>query len=205
MPTRKKFRLETDSTKLLSCFEQIKKLADAERDGLGFIPEQGLYDAISRNKVMALIDDNANEPVVAGYIFHSGVYPDAILSGAKTVELRRRIPALSIGTCLWIYATRPRGAVIGTAVVSEVIRGTPEEIWEVCSDDAAIDRYAYDAYFDGSAEAFGIFLCEIVRREPISFESLKKIRSNFHPPQVLTRLSAQEALSLHKEAGADAW
>ncbi|MEM7683299.1 MAG: ASCH domain-containing protein [Pseudomonadota bacterium] len=129
-------------------------------------------------------------------------YADAIISGAKTVELRRRIPPLKTGTCLWIYATRPRGAVIGTAIVSGIIKGTPEQIWEACNNDAAVDRCTFDAYFDSSAEAFGIILSEIARREPISFEKLKEIRSNFHPPQVLMRLTAQEALFLHNETTA---
>ena len=128
------------------------------------------------------------------------IYADAILSGAKTIELRRRIPALSMGTVLWIYATRPRGAVVGTAMVSAIIKGTPEEIWAACSDHAAIDRCTFDAYFDGSTSAFGIVLTKIVKHEPIGFEKLKEIRGNFHPPQVLMRLTKQETLSLHKEA-----
>ena len=128
------------------------------------------------------------------------IFADAILSGAKTIELRRRIPALGIGTFLWIYATRPRAAVVGTAMVSAIIKGTPEEIWDACSDDAAIDRCTFDAYFDGSTSAFGIVLTEIVKREPVGFEKLKEIRGNFHPPQVLMRMTEQETLSLHKEA-----
>src|SRR4051794_32919901 len=34
-------------------------------------------------------------------------YADAILAGEKTIELRRRIPNISQGARLWIYATRP--------------------------------------------------------------------------------------------------
>ncbi len=90
LPARSTFRLETDRTKLLSCFEQIRQLADAEKDGLGFIPKQGLCDAINRNKIMALIDTKARELIVAGYIFHSGVYPNAKIQQIATAPAYRR-------------------------------------------------------------------------------------------------------------------
>ncbi|MDE0040937.1 MAG: ASCH domain-containing protein, partial [Candidatus Poribacteria bacterium] len=61
-------------------------------------------------------------------------FAEAILAGKKTVEIRRRIPALQVGTRLWIYATRPLGAIIGTAIVAKIIEGTPTELWKTCMD-----------------------------------------------------------------------
>ncbi|MEM7683298.1 MAG: GNAT family N-acetyltransferase [Pseudomonadota bacterium] len=95
MATKAEFRLETDPEKLLCCFEQIKTLANAERDGLGFIPEQGMRDAISRCNLMALMDDHADEPIVAGYIFHSGVYPNAKIQQITAAPAYRRIGVAS--------------------------------------------------------------------------------------------------------------
>ena len=69
--------LARDSAKLLSVFDQIKALADSERDGLGFIPESGLREAVQRGRVMALVNETRDETVVAGYIFHSGIHPHA--------------------------------------------------------------------------------------------------------------------------------
>lgn len=77
MADQPKLRLERDGAKLLSIFAQIKFLADSEREGLGFIPENGLREAIERGRIMALVDDESADPVVAGYIFHSGVHPHA--------------------------------------------------------------------------------------------------------------------------------
>ena len=44
-------------------------------------------------------------------------YADAIFAGKKTIELRRRIPEVPSGTRLWIYATRPTGAIIGFVTI----------------------------------------------------------------------------------------
>ena len=127
-------------------------------------------------------------------------YADAILSGKKTIELRRRIPATAVGTRLWIYATRPLGGVVGSAVVSEILRGTPEQIWALCKDKVCVDRASYDDYFRGTLQAIGIVLTDITRRQPIMIEQLREMKEGFHPPQVLARLSKKDTRSLAKLA-----
>lgn len=127
-------------------------------------------------------------------------FAKAILSGKKTVEIRRRIPALKVGTRLWIYATRPLGAIVGTAIVSKIIEDTPIEIWKTCMDQIALGQCEYDEYFAGTDRALGIVLSEITRWHPIGIEQLRKIRNGFHPPRVLLRLSRQETNSLTKLA-----
>lgn len=128
-------------------------------------------------------------------------YAEAILAGVKTIELRRRIPAISLGTRLWIYATRPVGAVIGMATVECIVRGEPEEIWVQFGQQACIDRPAYDAYFDGAGEAIGLILAEVQRSiKCVEIERLRTIREGFHPPQVIMWISNQEARSLRRLA-----
>ena len=129
-------------------------------------------------------------------------YADAILSGIKTVELRRRIPSIQVGTRLWIYATRPVGAIVGTAIVKEVLRGTPDEIWAAHSQHVAVNREVFDAYYVGTKSAIGILLTDIIRRKHVHIETLRKIRNGFHPPQVLSRISKSDSRSFHKLAKA---
>ena len=123
-------------------------------------------------------------------------YAEAILTGEKTVELRRRIPAIDLGTRLWIYATRPLGAIVGSAIVDKIIEGTPVEIWEMCMGRIAVGRCEYDEYFAGTDSALGIVLTDVTRRRPIGIEQLREIQQGFHPPRVLARLSRQETNSL---------
>ena len=120
----------------------------------------------------------------------------AILSGSKTVELRRRIPPLEIGTRLWIYATRPTAAVLGSAIVVAIVRGTPDAVWEAYSEQAAITHDEFNSYFEGAREAIGISLTNVRRVPPIEIEKLRQMRAGFHPPQVIAKLSTIETRAL---------
>lgn len=126
-------------------------------------------------------------------------YAHAILDGVKTIELRRRIPSISIGTRLWIYATLPVGAVIGTATVERIVRGEPEEIWVQFGHQAGINRPDFDAYFEGAQEAVGIILSEAQRnKEHVEISQLRELRRGFQPPQVMIRINEQESQSLRR-------
>ena len=119
-------------------------------------------------------------------------FAEAILAGAKTVELRRRIPPLEIGTRLWIYATRPTAAVVGSVIVNAIVRGTPNSVWDAYSTQAAISRSDYDVYFDGAKEAIGLSLTSACRTAVVGIDELRKMRDGFHPPQVIAKLSRLE-------------
>ena len=123
-------------------------------------------------------------------------FAEAILSGKKTVELRRLIPPIEVGTRLWIYATRPAASVVGVAIVDTILRGTPQAVWETYSDRTAINRCDFDRYFEGAREAIGIRLSKVQRMQPIGIEQLRIWKEGFHPPQVLSRITASEAKRL---------
>jgi predicted transcriptional regulator len=127
-------------------------------------------------------------------------YADAILAGRKTIELRRRVPELPSGTRLWIYATRPTGAVIGVATIQEVDKAHPTTIWKKHRRHAGIDYTSFKAYFEGTQQAVAILLEAVQHVGPITIGQLREIRDGFHPPQVLTRLTASEAKALRKLA-----
>lgn len=97
---------------------------------------------------------------------------------------------------MWIYATRPAAAVVGIATIDTIFRGTPQAVWETYSDRIAINRHDFDRYFEGTSEAIGIRLSSIQRVHPISIERLRSWKEDFHPPQVLSRLTKTEAKGL---------
>lgn len=123
-------------------------------------------------------------------------FAEAILSEKKTVELRRRIPPIEVGTRLWIYATRPTGAIVGVATIDTIFRGTPQAVWETYLDRIAISRSDFDRYFAGAREAIGIRLSKVQRVQPIGIEQLRVWKDGFHPPQVLAGITASEAKRL---------
>lgn len=115
-------------------------------------------------------------------------YANAILDGRKTVELRRRIPNIEIGSRLWIYSTLPEGAVIGSVFVEDIVRVAPSELWERFGSRSAVSKKDFDKYFDGTDSSVGILLREPKRRSPVGLSSLRQVRTNFQPPQVICRL-----------------
>jgi predicted transcriptional regulator len=56
-------------------------------------------------------------------------FAEAILSGAKTVELRRRPVKAVSGTVVVLYASAPTMAVVGTAVLVDVVALSPHTAW----------------------------------------------------------------------------
>jgi predicted transcriptional regulator len=120
-------------------------------------------------------------------------FAEAIFSGVKTIELRRRVPQLPLGTRLWIYATKPAGAVLGCAVVDGVISGSLEEIWAASSEHAGVSRVEFDDYFAGSEKAVALRLVDVKRGQPVPIAKLQTIRPGFHPPQTIARISASES------------
>lgn len=123
-------------------------------------------------------------------------YAEAILRGEKAVELRRRVPAISSGTRLWIYATLPVGAVVGNAVVRQIDRGSPSRIWRQWREHTGVKHARYKEYFAGTDEAVALVLSKVKRVAPISIDELRRRWNGFHPPQVMTRLSDAETKSL---------
>src|SRR5262249_25091695 len=127
-------------------------------------------------------------------------YADAILAGEKTIELRRRVPKLTNGSRLWIYATQPMGAVVGVVTIQEVSKASPSTIWRKHRSGAGVDHASFKAYFKGAQEAVAILLTAAERVGPITVKQLRKIRDRFHPPQVLIRLTDSEAQALYRLA-----
>lgn len=124
------------------------------------------------------------------------IYPefaDAILRGDKTVELRRRVHGLKSGTKMWIYATKPVGAIVGYALIGGISKGPPETMWRIFGESAAVEKEHYNAYFADASMATCITLTGATRGEPLLAEHFRKARPKFHPPQVYTRISSFEA------------
>jgi predicted transcriptional regulator len=129
-------------------------------------------------------------------------FANAILAGTKTVELRRRIPPIVVGTRLWIYATRPTAAIIGSAVVDRILRGNFDEVWAECGINAGINRTNYDEYFLGAVEAIAISLVQVRRGMPIEIDKLRSMRRDFHPPQVMAKVSPKEVNAIQNWSNA---
>lgn len=112
------------------------------------------------------------------------IFANRILSGAKTVELRRVRPSVTPGSLVLIYSTSPEMALLGSAEVAELICGTPREVWGHVKEKAGVSRAEYDEYFSGADTAIGIRLGAVRRlAQPISLRDLRKRWPWLKPPQ----------------------
>jgi predicted transcriptional regulator len=89
-------------------------------------------------------------------------YADKIVSGAKTVELRRRFAdEAEAGAILLIYSTSPTQAIIGSARIKEVKRLGLSTLWRQYGKAACILRQDFDTYFEGLDKGYAILLEEV--------------------------------------------
>lgn len=96
-------------------------------------------------------------------------YAEAILLGTKRYELRRMRPQFPPGTIVWLYATKPRGAIVGCFESGDIIAGAPWTLWRSIGSDLAIESKAFRAYVAGCERVFAIEI-RGVRPAPSDFQ-----------------------------------
>ena len=111
-------------------------------------------------------------------------FTSRIISGEKTVELRRRFPvSVPKGTIAYIYATSPERAMVGVAEISSVRKLAIEEIWCLYASVAYIERLEFERYFEGLEEGFALEFANVRPFEtPVDLTNLRE-RFGFEPPQ----------------------
>lgn len=108
-------------------------------------------------------------------------YVDLILSGRKTVELRRKAPK-SCPAVVVMYASGNSRQIEGSATLASVQTSTPDDIWARFGGVSGLSRDAFDAYFDGAHEATALLLAQPARaRRPLPLSDLRLL--GLEPPQ----------------------
>jgi predicted transcriptional regulator len=118
-------------------------------------------------------------------------YFGRMMSGIKTVELRRRPIRVPIGTTVWIYETVPSGRVGAMAEISAVEEDTPAEIWNRYGDRTGISRQVFFSYFAGSKHGCALVFRQILPlRKPLALASLRGTLGAFAAPQFYRKLKS---------------
>lgn len=127
-------------------------------------------------------------------------YIEKILSGEKTVELRKRVPRVEAGATVLLYSTSPVCQLVGYATIKAIHETTPAQLWPLVGAKSGIHRGEYNKYYAGKERAVGIELekvCSLPAKKILSLESLRKrIGHNFRPPQGFRYFNAQQVQSL---------
>jgi len=125
-------------------------------------------------------------------------FADAILTGAKTVELRRRPINAEPETPVILYASSPTMAIVGTARLREVRSQPPPAAWREHHPSLGLSRAEFDAYLDGSPRAYLLLLHRVcVLNEPLSLRCLRQ-DGGFRPPQSFRYIAASDPARLQR-------
>lgn len=103
-------------------------------------------------------------------------YALKIISGEKTIELRRKFPVESVigGTAL-IYASSPMKEIIGYAVITEVRKLSIDKLWKACRKQACVSKDFFYSYFEGVNDGYALTLNQPVKLgEPLDIKRLKE-------------------------------
>lgn len=108
----------------------------------------------------------------------------SILSGKKTVELRRTRPNVASGQPIVIYATNPESALVAVGTVEHVEVSTPTLMRQAAILRAArVSGEEYDAYFAGSHRAIALHLGDVTPLQNRVALSHLRQRRRYTPPQ----------------------
>ena len=87
-------------------------------------------------------------------------FADAVLTGAKTVELRRAEPKIVVPTRALIYSTSPVRALVGTCIVTSVETDRLADLWQTFGPRTGINRGEFSDYFEGVGKGTALMLSE---------------------------------------------
>ena len=120
-------------------------------------------------------------------------FAELIFTGLKQVELRRRFSDFVEGRQVFIYVSSPERILRGGFRVEQVLKGSPESIWQEVSSAVGIDRPEFDAYYQGSNIAYALKIAELWEfPTPIRLQTLKNRLGCFSAPQSWRYLKADE-------------
>jgi predicted transcriptional regulator len=120
-----------------------------------------------------------------------------ILSGEKTVELRRKFPeAGTAGALALLYSSSPISAIVGYARIKHVLKLPLSTIWKEYGAASCISRADFHAYFADLKSGFAILLDGVHEfRRPIKAADLR-LQFGVVPPQSYRYLSGELVASL---------
>ncbi|WP_022883408.1 hypothetical protein [Glaciibacter superstes] len=90
-------------------------------------------------------------------------FVESILNGSKTYELRRRFPNIQPGTTVYLYASSPTKAIVGSFVSADVLYASVIELWLNLRPQLGIEANEYTTYFQGITHGVAIQATNVTR------------------------------------------
>ena len=120
------------------------------------------------------------------------MYADLIREGTKTWELRTYAPGVKPNGWLALYESSPTQAIQTICQIGRTFKLSPDDAWELWSDQFGIDFDAYFLYYRKREFAYGMEIINVRNIDPIPLHELRE-QNNFAVPQMCMKLK-----SIHK-------
>lgn len=119
-------------------------------------------------------------------------YAEKIMSGDKTVELRRRFTKnVKEDAIALLYASSPTKAIIGYATIEAAFRLPISKLWDKYSARACIQKKDFDRYFSGIKFGHAILLKGSRNFDKAIFIDELREKLGFVPPQSFKYLTSE--------------
>lgn len=154
----------------------------------------GRWDYAAKHDILISLPGQLSKPMSDKIILSvKPIWADKILSGEKTIELRRRFMKPSrYPITAFLYSSSPTKALVGVANIEGILIGPPEELRIRVQSGACVIEDQYRAYFEGADEAVALMLTAPIRLgRPISLAELRSF-SGFSPPMSWRRIKPAE-------------
>jgi predicted transcriptional regulator len=113
------------------------------------------------------------------------IYANQILTGTKTIELRKSSMGLSAGDIVLVYSSAPEQRFAFWFRIQRVESLAVSEMWKRHAPILGIDYEGYAAYFGDLGTAVGLHVGEVHPLNPIPLRETEKLVNGFVPPQGL--------------------
>lgn len=118
-------------------------------------------------------------------------FVEKIMTGEKTFEFRKRGFASDVRNII-IYSSSPQKRIVGYFTYSEILKGNPKEVWEVCKGESGIDEKYYTEYYIDKEAAYAIKINEFI-----------KFKKEINPKEIWAEFTAPQSYYYLKEGEFD--
>lgn len=119
-------------------------------------------------------------------------FAEAILTGVKTVELRRTEPKIETPMLALLYAASPMRSLVGTCIVTSVRSADLVDLWHEHGHEASLSYHEFQQYFEEVHKGTALTLTKpqaFNRR--VKLQDLRAEWEGFRPPQSFAYVDAQ--------------
>ncbi|MCM0590870.1 MAG: hypothetical protein HEQ35_18130 [Gloeotrichia echinulata IR180] len=111
------------------------------------------------------------------------IYAERIISGIKTIELRKRPIGMELGDLILLYETAPDAVIRGGFIADKTISLPVSKMWEQYHSVMGVEKEFYDRYFDNCEFAYGTLIYRNFSFSDLPLKEIYKLCSGFTPPQ----------------------